>query len=204
MQKWAELYQNEVNNPSVAGLGTVIANPGTAFGPGYGRMTLLMGDLMFTAGRRFANEKWAQCNLTSYGYFFEAINANINSATLGATHFQEIPYVFGNLDSVGWTTDPFPSEPELREKHVQLATTMSRMWVSFAATSSPNPHKGAYLPHSDHDYSMEAMSNVQNYIYSARCQRNMASLFDDCADQHCLQCRPWRSHAGGYLAERSY
>ncbi|EJP68454.1 carotenoid ester lipase precursor [Beauveria bassiana ARSEF 2860] len=145
IQNWARLYQEEVDTPSVAGLGTVSPNPGPSFGSGYGKATLWLGDMMFSAGRRLANQKWAENNIATYGYFFDTVTNNVDASTSGAAHFQEIPYVFGNTQGVGWHLNPFPEDPILRKKHEKLATVMSRMWISFVVTGSPNFHKGKVL-----------------------------------------------------------
>ncbi|KAI9170559.1 Lipase [Paramyrothecium foliicola] len=131
LQAWTRWYQDDIDEPSAAGLGTVDSHPGQEFGPGYGRATLWMGDFMFTAGRRAASQAWAKWGVPSYSYFFDAVPANANPETLGAAHFLEIPYTFGNLEGVGWESNPFPSESRLKAKHRKLAEVMSRMWLSF-------------------------------------------------------------------------
>jgi carboxylesterase type B len=142
VQAWSGLYDNEVNHPSIAGLGTVVPNPGTAYGTQYGKTSLWLTDMQFMAGRRFAAEAWAAQGVPSYSYFFDTVPASINATELGAAHFQEIPYVFGNEDGVGWDGDPFPADRNLRNKHKRLARIMSRMWISFAVNKSPNFHRG--------------------------------------------------------------
>lgn len=146
IQAWAQLYQEEIDNPSAAGLGTVLPDPGLEFGSEYGKMSLLLGDLMFTAGRRVTNQAWHDNGVPSYSYFFDTVTANVDAETLGAAHYQEIPYVFGNVDGVGWEVNPFPTEPSLRRKHEKLAEIMSHMWISFVTTVSPNNHQGLNSP----------------------------------------------------------
>ena len=139
--KWSKLYQSEVNRPSSAGLDNVLPNPGPQLGAFYGKATLWYGDAAFAAGRRIANQKWAEHGTPSYSYFFDTPPANLNSTIFGAAHFQEIPYVFANTEAVGWDTDPFPSEPRKRQKYIKLVEVMSRMWISFVVTGSPNHHR---------------------------------------------------------------
>ncbi|KAL2688949.1 hypothetical protein Neosp_002999 [[Neocosmospora] mangrovei] len=141
LANWSKLYQNEVDGPSPAGLGTVLPNPGPQLGAQYGKTSLWLGDALFTAGRRIANQKWTEYGAPSYSYFFDTLPANLDLATLGVAHFQEIPFTFANTKAVGWDTDPFPSEPEKRQKSLELAEIMSRMWISFAVTGSPNYHR---------------------------------------------------------------
>lgn len=142
LRNWSRLYQEEVENPSVAGLGTVLPNPGPEFGSEYGKTSLWAGDKVFTAGRRLANEIWADHGIPSYSYFFDTVTANVDKETLGVAHFQEIPFVFANKDGVGWEVDPFPTESGPRSKYIQLAEIMSRMWISFAVARTPNFHGG--------------------------------------------------------------
>lgn len=142
LQEWLQAYQNESTHPSEAGLGTVLANPGPEYGSQYGAATLWMGDFLLGAGRRYANQMWSDQNVTSYSYFFDTVTANLDAQVKGATHAQEIAIVFGNKDGVGWEPSPFPSPPEAFQ---ELATIMSRMWISFAATKSPNHHRRKYL-----------------------------------------------------------
>ncbi|KAH7230775.1 Alpha/Beta hydrolase protein [Fusarium solani] len=139
--KWSKLYQSEVNRPSSAGLDNVLPNPGPQLGAFYGKATLWYGDAAFAAGRRIANQRWAEHGTPSYSYFFDTPPANLNSTIFGAAHFQEIPYVFANTEAVGWDTDPFPSEPRKRQKYIKLVEVMSRMWISFVVTGSPNHHR---------------------------------------------------------------
>ncbi|RKK57279.1 hypothetical protein BFJ69_g17536, partial [Fusarium oxysporum] len=101
-----------------------------------------LGDALFSAGRRFASQKWADYRTPSYSYFFDTPPANLDLETLGVAHFQEIPFTFANTKAVGWDTDPFPSEPKKRQKYLKLAEIMSRMWISFVVTGAPNFHYG--------------------------------------------------------------
>ncbi|KAI8712950.1 hypothetical protein NCS52_01394700 [Fusarium sp. LHS14.1] len=135
------LLIEEVVSPSPAGLGTVLSNPGPEYGPGYGRATLWIGDFLLGAGRRYANQVWAKHHVPSYSYFFDAAPASLNATTIGVTHAQELPFVFGNSNATGWDLDPFPKDADLREKYLDLVEIMSRMWISFAVNKTPNLHK---------------------------------------------------------------
>lgn len=136
------LYQDEINNPSNGGLGTVLADPGPAYGSAYGKTTLWFGDYLLGAGRRYSAQVWVDNNVPSYSYFFDTVPASLDPQTLGAAHGQEIPFAFDNTDGVGGDADPFPADSALGQKHDKLATIMSTIWISFAATKSPNFHKG--------------------------------------------------------------
>ncbi|KAH8652920.1 Alpha/Beta hydrolase protein [Ilyonectria robusta] len=161
---WWRLYQEEIDNPSVAGLGTVVADGGKALGSAYGKMSLWEGDNYFTAGRRYANQVWAEHRVPSYSFLFDTVTASLSPQRDGAAHFQEILYAFGNKDAVGWEQNPFPTDPELRAKHFALADAMSRMWVSFVATGSPNNHK---VPGLDITWPEYSKGNPTNMVFSA-------------------------------------
>jgi carboxylesterase type B len=140
-----ELYQDEIDNPSSSGLGSVVANGGPSLGSGYGKVSLWVGDSHFAAGRRFANQIWADHMVPSYSFLFDTTTAYLSPKLDGAAHSQEIPYVFGNAEAIGWEEDPYPTEPRLRAKHLALVEAMSSMWIGFVATGNPNNHKGKLL-----------------------------------------------------------
>ncbi|EXL65345.1 hypothetical protein FOPG_18421 [Fusarium oxysporum f. sp. conglutinans race 2 54008] len=158
------LYQREIDNPSPVGLGTVAADAGAESGTQYGKATLWMGDMMFTAGRRLTNKVWAKGGVPSYSYFFDTVPTNIDAKILGAAHFQEIPYMFDNTQGVGWDRDPFPTEPSLRKKHEELADIMSRMWISFVVKQSPNHHK---VPEINFEWPAYTKQCAKNMVFSA-------------------------------------
>ncbi|KAH6952446.1 Alpha/Beta hydrolase protein [Ilyonectria sp. MPI-CAGE-AT-0026] len=166
-QRWAELYQQEIISPSPAGLGTVKSNPGPQYGSSYGAATLWLGDMMFTAGRRFANQAWAKANIPSYSFLFDAVPANMDPDTLGAAHFAEIPYMFRNMEGFGWETSPFPDNPSLRKNHEKLAELMSRMWISFATKQDPNFHQ---VPGLHTNWPVYDNKTPLNIVFSTKCQ----------------------------------
>ncbi|KAF0316008.1 carboxylesterase family protein [Colletotrichum asianum] len=168
LQAWVETYQNESSHPSEAGLGTVLANPGPEYGSQYGAATL-----------------WMDQNITSYSYFFDTATANLDPQIKGATHAQEIAFAFGNGDGVGWEPSPFPTTPEAKQGFEELATVMSRMWISFAATKSPNHHR---LSTAEVEWPVYSNTNPQNVVFSAT---NGLSL----------QADSWRANAMELLSE---
>ncbi|KAL9575842.1 hypothetical protein ACKAV7_000005 [Fusarium commune] len=163
-QAWNAMYQREVDYPSPAGLGTVAADAGAESGTQYGKATLWMGDMMFTAGRRLTNKVWADSGVPTYSYYFDTVPASIDPKTLGATHFQEIPYMFDNIKGVGWDKNPFPTEPSLRNKHQDLADLMSRMWISFVVKQSPNFHQ---VPQIGLEWPPYTNTCAMNMVFSA-------------------------------------
>lgn len=128
-------------------LGTVLLSPSAVYGSLYGKVTLYIGDMMFNAGRRYSNRIWTKYGVPSYSYRFDAVPNGINPQILGATHFQETSFVFRNLDGVGYAVKPFETNSTiLSHEYHDLAVLMSRMWLSFTTTQSPNFHRGKSCP----------------------------------------------------------
>jgi carboxylesterase type B len=65
-------------------------------------------------------------------------------ASAGAVHFQEVAFVFHNLDGLGYPQNggPNPFGGPARASLVKLSTQMSRMWISFVNYGDPNMHLG--------------------------------------------------------------
>ncbi|KAF5615205.1 alpha beta-hydrolase [Fusarium sp. NRRL 25303] len=100
------------------------------------------GDAMFVAGRRHSCEIWTRHGLPCYSYRFNTIPGGTDPLYLGATHFQEIAFVFGNILGLGMPSNAFDVQPlEREERYKKLSDLMGRTWMSFAATHSPNNHK---------------------------------------------------------------
>jgi len=65
------------------------------------------------------------------------------TAFVGATHFQEVAFVFYNLNGDGYATNPFAEEPA---SYPALARTISSAWINFVTGLDPNGEKGLSLP----------------------------------------------------------
>jgi len=114
----------------------------TIFGTQFKRAAAYGGDSVMHAPRRLTNQYWAKYNATSYSYVFHVIPNGLDGRT-GATHFQEVAFVFHNLNGDGYrnavAVPPFENRPETFK---QLSTLMSRMWASFIAYGDPNHSVG--------------------------------------------------------------
>ncbi|KAH7042230.1 putative extracellular lipase [Macrophomina phaseolina] len=122
-------------------LGAVSPSPGPSYGAEWGIASLLLSDYMFNAGRRTTCQMWAQYGVPAYSYRFDTIPAGLAPHIYGVAHFQDIPFMFRDTTGVGWNVNPFAVEPqERRKRYEKLAELMSRMWLSFANTLSPNNH----------------------------------------------------------------
>lgn len=134
-----QLYDAAVSDSPNAGLGTVLSHPDPPYGSAYGKTSLLLGDLLFIAGRRITAESWATHNATVYSYRFDTVPAGLDPLTLGAAHFQEVAFVFENTQGLGFESNPFavPSF-ELKNKYINMSKLMGRMWVNFVNEGNPN------------------------------------------------------------------
>ena len=135
--------------PEIGIPGTLQGRPPPAnlsYGYMWKRAASYGGDLIMHATRRITTEMWAQYNQTAYSYHFN-VQPNGPSKLMGATHFQEVAFVFNNLMGNGYNNsvavDPFANEPPALP---QLADIMSRMWVSFVTELDPNQNGGKFYP----------------------------------------------------------
>jgi carboxylesterase type B len=126
--------------PEIGIPGTLEGRPSNDSGYGlqFKRVAAYAGDMAFHAARRFMSQVWAENGLVSYNYVFNVL-VNGLSQYIGATHFQEVAFVFNNVNGDGYgnavSENPFENEPE---SFVRLANLMSRMWVSFIVDQTPN------------------------------------------------------------------
>lgn len=99
---------------------------------------------MMHASRRFVNQIWAANNVTSYSYRFNVLVTGV-PASVGSTHFQEVAFVFDNLQGLGYPellgVNPFQGQPG---SYRELARLMTRMWASFIYSGDPNGSGGTY------------------------------------------------------------
>lgn len=110
------------------------------------RASAYAGDNNQHTGRRIMSQTWARNNLSSYSYVFNVLPEGID-ATVGATHFTEVSFVFHNILGVGYdnavASPPFAGAPQT---YVQTSTIMSRMWASFISDLDPNNNGGELDP----------------------------------------------------------
>ncbi|KAK8073297.1 hypothetical protein PG994_004196 [Apiospora phragmitis] len=98
------------------------------------RSAAFAGDFQQHSGRRMLAQTYAAAGQPVYSYLW---NLHVNGIPIevGATHFQEVAFVFNNVEGKGYSASPFANRPET---YVQLADMMSRMWVAFVAGADPN------------------------------------------------------------------
>ncbi|KAI1632767.1 Alpha/Beta hydrolase protein [Biscogniauxia mediterranea] len=105
-----------------------------ALGLQYRRTNALVGDANMHAMRRLANVAWSKAGLPSWAYRFD-VTVNGVPAYTAATHFQEVAFVFYNLNGDGYAENPFANEPD---SYKELALTMSTAWINFFTALNPN------------------------------------------------------------------
>lgn len=108
------------------------------YGATFRRAAAYIGDLYFIANRRLTCQTWAAANLTTYCYRFNAIPAGI-PWPIAVTHFQEVSFVFNNLQGLGYVTNPFKGKPQ---SYADLSYLMSKSWASFVYDLDVNGWKG--------------------------------------------------------------
>lgn len=130
---------------------------GPPYGAQYPRSAAYFGDEVFIAARRLTCQTWAAANLSAYCYRFNAIPAGI-PWPIEVTHFQEVSFVFNNLNGLGYAVDPFANRSE---SYIQLSDLMSKSWASFVYDLDPNGWSGREAGVPDWPtYSVQAPMNL--------------------------------------------
>ncbi|KAM0281666.1 hypothetical protein ACHAQH_003397 [Verticillium albo-atrum] len=109
--------------------------PASPWGTMFKRVAAFAGDYQQHAGRRLLAETYAAAGLPVYSYLWNVIVNGLPNPIYGATHFQEVAFVFNNVAGRGYAANPFEGRPET---YAELADLMSKMWVSFIHGSDPN------------------------------------------------------------------
>ncbi|KAJ6086407.1 hypothetical protein N7467_005321 [Penicillium canescens] len=99
------------------------------------RTSAFTGDFMMHANRRRQCEAWAESSTLAYCYRFNVHSADV-PLLQGATHFEEVSFVFHNIAGVGYHYGkPFAGVPQ---SYVDLSSTITSMWASFIHDLDPN------------------------------------------------------------------
>ncbi|KAF2098905.1 alpha/beta-hydrolase [Rhizodiscina lignyota] len=115
------------------------ANASATYGVQYKRSSSVGGDLSQHAPRRLTTLSWAAQKVPVYSGYFDVL-VNGQPYTAGATHFQEVAFVFYNTMGYGYPQNlrPNPLGGILRPRYLALAKIMTRMWIGFISTGNPN------------------------------------------------------------------
>ena len=124
----ASLYPDD---PEAGVPASLIGRPDASSGYGlqWKRAAAFAGDWQQHAGRRLLAESYAEADIPVYSYRWN-VYVNGIGPILGATHFQEVAFVFYDLES-----PEFQNKPETFK---QLSNLMSRQWVNFMHDTNPN------------------------------------------------------------------
>ncbi|CBY00057.1 hypothetical protein IAQ61_002739 [Plenodomus lingam] len=139
--KLLQAYPDDLSVNVVASLGDI--RTGAPYGPQFRRAASYFGDQVFIANRRLTCQTWAKAGLAAYCYRFNAIPAGLPAA-MGVTHFQEVSFVFLNLEGVGYLPAAAPPFQNKTENYRNLARFMSSNWVSFVHDLDPNAWRETY------------------------------------------------------------
>ncbi|KAJ5749311.1 uncharacterized protein N7511_011007 [Penicillium nucicola] len=100
------------------------------------RTSAFAGDWTMHANRRRQCEAWAETSTPAYCYRFNVRSADVPLLS-GATHFEEVSFVFHNLAGLGYHYGkPFAGVPQ---SYIDLSSLMTSMWASFIHDLNPNP-----------------------------------------------------------------
>ncbi|KAF4126953.1 Carboxylesterase type B [Geosmithia morbida] len=110
------------------------------YGAQWKRLVAFLGDAAFQAPRRLTTRSFADEGVPIWSYHWNVLVKGI-APPAGVTHFQEVVFVFHNVDGLGYdtavATNPLAGKPE---ELIKLADIMSKQWISFIAHGDPNYH----------------------------------------------------------------
>lgn len=128
-------YPDDPSVNVIANLG--LSRPGPPFGAQFRRSASYYGDSVFIAPRRLTCQTWASAGVPAYCYRFNARPAGL-PPVIGVTHFQEVAFVFLNLEGVGYAPIAVPPFTNKTQSYTQLGRFMNSNWVSFVHDLDPN------------------------------------------------------------------
>lgn len=133
-----EAYPDDLRVNVIQSLGS--QRPAPRFGSQFRRAASYVGDYMFIAGARQAARAWASHGQPTYKFRFDA-DQKVFAPELRVSHYKEIPFVFRNIEGLGFRPDikPFTG---LDQRYIDLAYFMSSTWASFIHDLEPNSWRG--------------------------------------------------------------
>ena len=105
----------------------------------YRRTSAYAGDEVFIANRRLTCATWAANSVPAYCYRFNA-RPNGIPPEVGVTHFQEVAFVFNNVQGLGYAVNPFADRGP---SYANLSKLMSCSWASFVHDLDPNSFRSS-------------------------------------------------------------
>ena len=128
----------------------------------YRRVAAFAGDFGQHGSARLTSIAYAAYNTTVYKYLFDVL-ANGISYTSGSNHAEELPFVFNNLEGVGYSPNPLGGGDA--EKLLYVADLMSRMWIGFFTTGDPNSLVGSEFLDNGYETWVPYTSDAPNHYY---------------------------------------
>lgn len=158
-----EAYPDDLSVNVIANMGD--ARPGPPFGSQFRRSASYFGDYNFIANRRKTCETWAAANISTYCYRFNAIPAGV-PPQIGATHFQEVAFVFNNIEGTGYVPAATPPFTGKGQNYIDLAKLMDSSWISFFHDLDPNSWKSvAAWNGTEEDWPLYDVNNPLDYVF---------------------------------------
>lgn len=133
------------------------------FGANYRRTAAYYGDSVMIAHRRLTCQTWAKFGLAAYCYRFNTVPYGVPEI-IGATHFQEVAFVFNNKNGVGYppvSPNPFTNQSE---SYFDLSDKMSGAWIKFVHDGSPGNFWPRYTKGVGQNYVFDANVTHQGYL----------------------------------------
>lgn len=121
-------------------------------GANYRRSAAYYGDSCMVSQKRLTCQTWAGFGLPAYCYRFNTIPNGL-TIEFGATHFQEVAFVFNNKDGIGYTTDPFANKTIA---YKELSDVMSGAWIDFVSSGEPGTFWPKYTVVDGNEYVFDA------------------------------------------------
>jgi carboxylesterase type B len=143
------------------------ARPSAALGAQFRRTTSYYGDAVFIANRRLPCQTWAAAGVPVYCYRFNALTANV-IPEVGVTHFQEISFVFLNLDGVSYLPVAVNLLTNKTEGYANLAHFMDSRWVSFVYDLDLNAWRQTYAYNGTEEvWPKHDVSDALDFVFDA-------------------------------------
>ncbi|RMX97236.1 hypothetical protein D0868_10751 [Hortaea werneckii] len=144
----------------------------------YRRQAAYFGDVVMIANRRGACEAWTREGVDAYSYRFDTTPNGV-AYYMGVPHFQEVAFVFDNVDGLGYdaehgTVNPFANESS---SYTQLAELMSKSWASFIYDLDPNGFKDRY--DGADAWPVYSLDKPQNIVWDGNATGTLAYAEDD-------------------------
>jgi carboxylesterase type B len=167
VQQILAAYPDDPSVNVIASLGPTF-RPGPPFGSQFRRSASFFGDAVFIANRRLTCQTWAAAGVPAYCYRFNAIPAGI-PPIIGVTHFQEVSFVFYNIEGVGYTPAAVPPFTNKSEAYINLSRFMDSNWISFVHDLDPNAWRNTQglWNGSEAMWPKYDVANPQNIVFDA-------------------------------------